>query len=171
MICRAQVVVAQPLSVVESHLWDVGSWPTFLGRLDSAVRVTHERYTVLLRQAWHSREALIRVRWHAREHRVSWHTQGGPTWFGEFALTAIGDRSTAVTLTTSPVGEGVAAALDRYLAVRERGARPDLERLSRRLALLPQTARPGRCVPAPGNALQDLVGVYLLAVDRPHTRH
>jgi hypothetical protein len=166
MRSRARVVVAQPLTVVESHLWDVGSWPAYLGRLDSAVRTKHERYTVQVRQGWRRREALVRVRWRAGEHRVTWHTVEGPTWSGEFALTALNGRRTVVTLTMSPVGDGLGCLFDRWFAGRDSGPQSDLRRLAHRLALLPQPVRPSRLVG--GTApLHDLAGLRRLTGGGP----
>lgn len=156
---HATTVVSQPLSVVESHLWDVGSWPTFLGRLDSAVRTTHERYSVLFRYGWHDEEAVIRVRWRARDHKVTWRTEQGPVWCGEFSLGAVNKSRTVITLTTS-LGTRFSGWMLRWFSGRDRSAAADLERLRQRLELLPRPTRLPTARPRSGAALNDLAEAH-----------
>jgi len=69
---RAATVIPLPLSVVESNIWDVTSWPSFLGDVDWVRRSSHERYLFGIRQGRRVEETLVAVRWHARDHRVTW---------------------------------------------------------------------------------------------------
>jgi hypothetical protein len=148
MRSRAQIVVFQPLPVVESQLWDVVAWPTFLGRLDSAVRTTHERYTVQIRRWWYSDEAVIRVRWRAKDHKVVWQTEQGPPWSGEFCLTPLSRTHTAIALSMTPVGTGPTAWVSHWFSTRDHGETAALARLKQRLDMLPHHGRlPG---PRPG---------------------
>ena len=50
MSMEAMAVVGLPLSVVETQLWDITQWPTFLAGLQTATRSSHERYVFTVRQ-------------------------------------------------------------------------------------------------------------------------
>jgi hypothetical protein len=170
MRSSARIVVSQPLSVVESHLWDVGSWPALFDRLESTVRSTHERYTVQIRRRWHSEEAVIRVRWRAKDHKVTWQTEQGPSWSGEFSLTPLSGSRTMVTLTTTPVGSGPQAWVSRWFPRGQLGGPADLDRLRRRMDVLPHPHRLPSPRTATNTAMNDLDEVHRLSEEHPRPR-
>jgi hypothetical protein len=144
---QASSVIPLPLSVVESNLWDVTSWPAFLEDLAWVERTSHERYRFGVRQGRRVHEVPVAVRWHARDHRVTWRELGGPAWRGEIRLTALNGRRTRLELTTAVSPRTVLGTLADLLAGRSRELEADLLRLSDRLATIPQPFNPARLTP------------------------
>jgi hypothetical protein len=144
---HASTVIPLPLSVVESNIWDVTSWPTFLGDVDWAQRTSHERYLFGVRQGRRVHDVPVAVRWHARDHRVSWRELGGPAWRGEIRLTALNGRRTRLELHVSVHPRTVVDFVAELLGTRSRELQADLVRLSDRLATIPQPFNPARLNP------------------------
>jgi hypothetical protein len=145
---RAATVIPLPLSVVESNIWDVTSWTTFLGDVEWIERSAHERYVFGVRQGRRVNEVPVAVRWHARDHRVTWRELSGPAWRGEIRLTALNGRRTRIGLSVSAHPRGFLANLTDVLGGGRREVDVDLRKLAERMALLPQPFNPGRLGPS-----------------------
>lgn len=98
MIDSANMVVNQPLPVVEAMVRDVSSWATLFGDVEDVIRLARDRYVVQLRQGRAVHPALLRVCRQTAEHRVSWRTLSGPVWSGELHLLPLAGGRTAVHL-------------------------------------------------------------------------
>jgi len=145
---RASTVIPLPLSVVESNVWDVTSWPAFLADAAWVRRTSQDRYVVGVRDGRRVCEVHVVVRWHAHDHRVSWQELEGPAWRGEMRLTALNGRRTRVTIAVEAQPRGMGARVSRLLgATPERDAAGDLERLAARLSTIPQPVNPIRLTP------------------------
>lgn len=144
----ASTVIPLPLSVVESNIWDVTAWPTFLADVAWVERTTHERYLFGVRRGRRSYDVPVAVRWHARDHRVVWRELDGPAWRGEIRLAALNGRRTRLELLVSASPRCVLGSLAGLLGGRRRELEADLVRLSDRMALIPQPVNPGRLTPA-----------------------
>jgi hypothetical protein len=141
---RAATVIPLPLSVVESNIWDVTAWPSFVSDVQWVQRAGHERYLFGVRQGRRLHEIPVAVRWHARDHRVTWHQLDGPTWRGEIRLTALNGRRTKATMTVNSQPRNLTDKIAELFGVRGREASVDLGRLAERLASIPQPYNPGR---------------------------
>jgi len=144
---RAATVVPLPLSVVESNIWDVLSWTTFLGDVEWIERTAHERYVFGVRQGRRVHDVPVAVRWHARDHRVTWRELDGPSYRGEIRLTPLNGRRTRVTLATAAHPRTVLGNLTEMFGGHKRRLEDDLTRLSDRLGHLPQPINPTRLTP------------------------
>ena len=144
---RAATVIDLPLSVVESNIWDVTSWPIFLGGLEWVQRSGHERYLFGLRQGRRIHEVPAAVRWHARDHRVTWRELDGPVWRGDIRLNALNGRRTRVPMHVTAHPRSFPDSLAEMFGVRRHDVSADLGRLSDRLASIPQPFNPSRLEP------------------------
>jgi hypothetical protein len=134
--------------MVESNIWDVTAWVTFLGDVEWIERDTHERYVFGVRQGRRVHEVPVAVRWHARDHRVTWRELNGPAWRGEIRLTALNGRRTRVGLEVMAQPRTFAAKVAEVLRSSQRAVDLDLRRLGERLAVIPQPFNPGRLGPS-----------------------
>jgi len=144
---HAAIVVPLPLSVVESNMWDVTSWHTFLGDVEWIERSAHERYVFGVRSARRVHDVPVAVRWHARDHRVTWRELEGPAWRGEIRLTALNGRRTRVALQTTAHPRTFVANVTDMLGGRRRSLDVDLSRLAERMSQIPQPLNPTRLTP------------------------
>jgi len=117
MPAEAMAVVGLPLSVVETQLWDVTQWPTFLAGLVAVRRSSHERYVFTVRQGRRDGEVLVAVRWQARDHRFTWRALEGPPWDGLLRLVPINGRRTRVFLQRRAHPRSFVASLVRQGAI------------------------------------------------------
>ncbi|MFN0284925.1 MAG: hypothetical protein ACKVZ6_23470 [Kineosporiaceae bacterium] len=147
MPAEAMAVVGLPLSVVETQLWDVAQWPTFLAGLVAVRRSSHERYVFTVRQGRRDSEVLVAVRWQARDHRFTWRALEGPPWDGSLRLVPINGRRTRVFLQRRAHPRSFVASLVELLGGGHADSALDLQRLQDRLAVLPAPARPARLRP------------------------
>lgn len=144
---RAATVIALPLSVVESNIWDVTAWPAFLGDVDWVQRKAHERYLFGIRQGRRTYEVPTAVRWHARDHRVTWRELSGAVWRGELRLSPLNGRRTRVELRVAVHPRTLMASVTELLGGHRRELELDLVRLADRLATIPQPFNPSRLTP------------------------
>jgi hypothetical protein len=148
MSAEVMAVVGLPLSVVETQLWDVDQWPTFLTGLVAVRRTSHERYVFTVRQGRRESDLLVAVRWQARDHRFTWRALEGPPWDGSLRLVAVNGRRTRVFLQRRAYPRSFAASVVEFLGGCYGDPALDLQHLQDRLAVLPVPARPGRLLPA-----------------------
>jgi hypothetical protein len=148
MSAEAMAVVGLPLSVVETQLWDVTQWPTFLAGLTAATRSSHERYVFALRQGRREVDVPVAVRWQARDHRFTWRALEGPPWDGSLRLVAVNGRRTRVFLQRRAYPRSFLASLAELVGAGVVDPAADLQRLQDRLAVLPVPTRPARLHPA-----------------------
>ena len=145
---RAATVVPLPLSVVESNIWDVTSWVSFLSDVEWIERSAHERYIFGVRQGRRVHEVPVAVRWHARDHRVTWRELEGPVWRGEIRLAPLNGRRTRVTMLTTSHPRTVLANVADMFGGRKRDLDLDLTCLVERMALIPTPLNPTRLTPS-----------------------
>jgi hypothetical protein len=145
---RAAIVVPLPLSVVESNVWDVTSWSSFLGEVDWVERTAHERYVFGIREGRRVHDVPVHVRWFARDHRVAWRELTGPTWRGEIRLTALNGRRTRLALESAAQPRSFGATVTDLLGRNRHQAEADVGRLAERMAHIPQPFNPTR-LPTP----------------------
>lgn len=148
MPAEAMAVVGLPLSVVETQLWDVTQWPTFLAGLEGVTRSSHERYVFTVRQGRRDTDVLVAVRWQARDHRFTWRALEGPPWDGALRLTPVNGRRTRIHLARRTYPRSLLASFAELLGAGVPDPGLDLQRLQDRLAVLPAPARPARLRPA-----------------------
>ncbi|MBI4942677.1 MAG: hypothetical protein HY830_18205 [Actinobacteria bacterium] len=144
MSMEAMAVVGLPLSVVETQLWDITQWPTFLAGLQTATRSSHERYVFTVRQGRKDYDVLVAVRWQARDHRFTWRSLEGPPWDGTLRLAPVNGRRTRVFLQRKAYPRSFFASMAELLGAGVADPSLDLQRLQDRLAVLPAPARPAR---------------------------
>lgn len=144
MSTEAMAVVGLPLSVVETQLWDVTQWPTFLAGLAAVRRSSHERYVFSVAQARKEHDVLVAVRWQARDHRFTWRSLEGPPWDGMIRLVPVNGRRTRVFLQRRSYPRSLFASFAELLGAGAPDPQSDLQRLQDRLAVLPAPARPAR---------------------------
>lgn len=148
MSAEAMAVVGLPLSVVETQLWDVTQWPTFLSGLAAVRRSSHERYVFAVAQGRREHEVLVAVRWQARDHRFTWRALEGAPWDGTIRLVPVNGRRTRLYLQRRAYPRSLMASFAELLLGGTPDASTDLQRLQDRLAVLPAPARPARLHPA-----------------------
>lgn len=144
MSAEAMAVVGLPLSVVETQLWDVTQWSTFLSGLAAVRRSSHERYVFTVRQGRREQDVLVAVRWQARDHRFTWRSLEGVPWDGTIRLAPINGRRTRLHLARRAYPRSFAASIVELFGGGVPDPSADLQRLQDRLAVLPVPARPGR---------------------------
>jgi len=147
MTDRAATVIPLPLSVVESNIWNVASWPAFVADVEWVTRSGHERYVIGVRQGRRVHEVPVAVRWHARDHRVTWRELAGPAWRGEIRLTAVNGRRTRATMSITVHPRGFLDSLAEMIGGRRRDLSLDLHLLAERLSSIPQPYNPTRLAP------------------------
>lgn len=147
MPAEAMAVVGLPLSVVETQLWDVTQWSTFLAGLEQVTRSSHERYIFSVRQGRKEADVLVAVRWQARDHRFTWRALEGPPWDGSLRLSPVNGRRTRIHLARRTYPRTVWASFAELLGAGPPDPGADLQRLQDKLAVLPAPARPARLRP------------------------
>jgi hypothetical protein len=147
MPAEAMAVVGLPLSVVETQLWDVTQWSTFLAGLQTVTRSSHERYVFTVRQGRKESDVLVAVRWQARDHRFTWRALEGPPWDGTLRLTPVNGRRTRIHLARRIYPRTIWASFAELLGAGVPDPGTDLQRLQDKLAVLPAPARPARLRP------------------------
>jgi len=108
---HAVTVVAAPLETVERALQDVAHWPRFLLGVEQVAKVSHGRYTFVVRDRSSVREVDVAVVAHPGEHRVGWHALAGPRFDGEIRLAAVAGGRTRVSLSRTADPAGFLASL------------------------------------------------------------
>ncbi|MDQ1286721.1 MAG: hypothetical protein QG622_286 [Actinomycetota bacterium] len=141
---QASTVINLPLSVVESNIWDPGSWPGFMDLLDRVERKSTERFILGVREGRRVFEVPVALRWHPREHRASWSELQGPEFRGEIRLVALNGRRTKVTLEMVARPRTLAGILTEKLVGHRREVDVYLLRLAARLSSIPQPFNPVR---------------------------
>jgi len=144
---RTAIVIPLPLSVVESNIWDVTSWPTFLAGVEWVRRTSHERYIFAVRHGRRIDEVLVAVRWHGRDHRVTWRELEGPAFRGEIRLTSLNGRRTRVSMTATVHPRNLWGTLTEMIGGGRHDVSSDLRRLADRLSTIPQPFNPTRLTP------------------------
>jgi hypothetical protein len=154
VIEQVTAVIPHPLSVVESNVWDVTTWGTFLGDVQWIERSGHERYVFGIRHGRRVHEVPVAVRWYPQDHRVSWQELSGPPWRGELRLTAVNGRRTRLAIeVTAHRRTAVGSPARRRAPQAGRALRP--HRTGRTPGPDPAAAQPG---PAGGGAAADRPG-------------
>jgi hypothetical protein len=146
MIERVATVVPLPLSVVESNLWDVTTWTTFLGDVEWIERSGNERFVFGVRHGRRVHEVPVAVRWHGPEHRVVWRELSGAPWRGEISVTPLNGRRTRIGVEVTAQRRTLPGLL--LGSTRRKGANVDLEPLVARLGQIPPPINPSRRGPA-----------------------
>jgi hypothetical protein len=153
----AAAVIPLPLSVVESNLWDVTAWSTFLTGVQSIRLSAHERYLLEVREGHRLVDVFVAMRWHPRERYFSWEELQGPPWRGELRLKALNGRRTKVTLSLETEPRTLRGRLAQVIAGHGGGVEEDIARLQERFSGIPQPFNPARLVPA-GQTSDELAG-------------
>jgi hypothetical protein len=140
-------VVPLPLSVVESNLRDLSSWPAFLGGVEWIERTAYEQYVFGVREGRRIHEIPVAAHWAMRDHRVTWKELSGRPWRGELNLVALNGRRTRVQLSLDAQPRSWSASISQLLGAPGHDLDADLGRLTDRLAALPQPLNPQRLAP------------------------
>lgn len=155
MPTEAMAVVGLPLSDVETHLWDVARWPTFLTGLVAVRRASHERYVFTVRHRRREGDVLVAVRWQAATHRFTWRALEGPPWDGSLRLAPVNQRRTRVFLQRRASPRSFLASVAEVVGIGAVDPSLDLQRLQDRLVVAPVAAQQSHRLPAPRAALEE----------------
>lgn len=139
---RSTAVVAQPVSVVESNLWNVQRWHEFLGEVLDVVQEGPQRYVFTLAHPRGPREVRVSVRHHPRDRSFLFRSLGDLTWDGEIELRPMNGRRTRITLRITSLAPRRSGWLQPGPQTEQ--AHEDLARIVAFFERLPQPVRPAR---------------------------